>query len=47
MSDYQREKALRPIDEVVSDLMTTRGTLFVEAHEREALKRIVREQKRE
>ncbi len=33
--------------EVVSDLMTTRGTLFAEAHEREALNRIVREQKRE
>ena len=47
VSEYQREKALRPIDEVVSDLMTTRGTLFAEAPEREALKRIVREQKRE
>jgi len=43
VSEYQREKSLRSLDEVVSDLMTTGATLFGDAQDREALKRILKE----
>jgi hypothetical protein len=38
VSEYQREKSLRPLDDVVSDLMKTGATLFGDATHREALK---------
>ena len=44
VSEYQREKSLRSINEVVSDLMITGATLFAEAPDREALKQILEEQ---
>ncbi len=44
MSAYQREKSLRSLDEVVSDLLTTGATLFGDVQDREALKRILEEQ---
>jgi len=44
ISEYQREKSLRSIDEVVSDLMITGATLFSDAPDREALKQILEEQ---
>ena len=44
VSEYQREKSLRSIDEVVSDLMITGATLFADAPDREALKQILEEQ---
>ena len=43
VSEYQREKSMRSLDEVVSDLMTTGATLFGDAQDREALKRILKE----
>lgn len=43
VSEYQREKSMRSLDEVVSDLMTTGATLFADAQDREALKRILEE----
>ena len=44
VSEYQREKSLRPLDEVVSDLMITGATLFAEIPDREALKQILEEE---
>lgn len=44
VSAYQREKSLRSLDEVVSDLLTTGATLFGDVQDREALKRILEEQ---
>jgi ATP/ADP translocase len=44
VSEYQRDKSLRSMDEVVSDLMITGATLFSEAPDREALKQILEEQ---
>ncbi|MEE9132648.1 MAG: Npt1/Npt2 family nucleotide transporter [Gemmatimonadota bacterium] len=43
VSEYQREKSMRSLDEVVSDLMTTGATLFADAQDRVALKRILEE----
>jgi len=47
ISDHQRQRSLRPIDDVVSDLMTTGATLFGDAQDRAALKRILDEQEDE
>jgi hypothetical protein len=44
VSEYQKQKSLRSMDDVVSDLMQTGATLFGGADEREALKRILEEQ---
>ncbi len=44
VSEYQREKSLRPLDDVVSDLMKTGATLFGDAQDREALKRLLDEE---
>ncbi len=44
VSEYQREKRIRPLNEVVSDLMTTGATLFADEDERAALKRLLEEQ---
>jgi hypothetical protein len=41
ISDYQRVKSQRPVNEVVSDLMSSRATLFAGDLERDALKRIL------
>ncbi len=43
VSDRQRTRALRPLDRVVSDLMTTRATLFAGEEERDALKRMLKD----
>jgi ATP/ADP translocase len=43
VSEEQRKKALRPLDDVVSELVTTGATLFATAREREALKKILME----
>ena len=43
VSEYQREKSLRSIDDVVSDLMKTGATLFSDAEHREALRRVLEE----
>jgi ATP/ADP translocase len=44
VSEYQRKKSLRPLDEVVSDLISTGATLFADAKDRAALKEILQEQ---
>jgi ATP/ADP translocase len=44
VSEYQREKSLRPLDDVVSDLMKTGATLFGDAQDREALMRLLDEE---
>ena len=44
VSEYQRAKSLRKLDDVVSDLMTTGATLFGAPEDREALRRILEEQ---
>jgi ATP/ADP translocase len=44
ISERQREKSLRPLGDVVSDLMTTGATLFADEQHQEALKRILEEQ---
>jgi ATP/ADP translocase len=44
VSDHQRERQLRPIGNVVGDLMETRATLFAGEEERNALMRLLREQ---
>ncbi len=44
ISEYQRKRSLRSLNEVVSDLMTTGATLFADAKDREALKQILRDQ---
>ncbi|UCF19208.1 MAG: hypothetical protein JSU87_14975 [Gemmatimonadota bacterium] len=41
ISDQQRAKSIRPLDDVVSDLMTTGATLFAAPEDREALKRLL------
>jgi len=41
VSEYQKEKARRPMGEVVNDLMTTRATLFAGEKEREALRKML------
>ncbi len=43
VSEYKREKSIRSLDEVVSDLLTTGATLFGAAQDREALRRILEE----
>jgi ATP/ADP translocase len=43
VSEYQREKSLRSLDEVVSDLITTGATLFADVKDRAALKKILEE----
>lgn len=44
ISEYQRERSLRSLDDVVSDLMTTGATLFADANDRAALKRMLEDQ---
>ncbi|MGD8869412.1 MAG: Npt1/Npt2 family nucleotide transporter [Gemmatimonadales bacterium] len=44
ISDQKRRRSLRPLNEVVSDLMTTGATLFADAKDREALRQILHEQ---
>ncbi len=41
VSEYRREKLLRPLSDVVSDLMTTGATLFADEQDREALRRML------
>ena len=41
ISEYQREKALRPLDQVVSDLMTTGATLFADEDAKAALRKLL------
>jgi len=43
LSEYQRRRRARPLDEVVSDLVTTSNTLFVSDHERGALRKLLEE----
>ncbi len=42
VSEYKRNKSLRPLGDVVSDLITTGATLFADTGERAALRRILR-----
>ena len=44
VSEYKRDKSLRSLDDVVSDLMETGATLFADAEHREALKRMLEDQ---
>ncbi|MGD2217317.1 MAG: Npt1/Npt2 family nucleotide transporter, partial [Gemmatimonadales bacterium] len=44
VSDYKRAKLLRPLDDVVTDLMDSGATLFGDEHDRAALKRMLEEQ---
>jgi hypothetical protein len=44
VSEYQRAKSLRKLDDVVSDLMTTGATLFGAPEDKEALRRMLEEQ---
>jgi ATP/ADP translocase len=44
ITDQQRERSLRSLDDVVSDLMTTGATLFGDAQDRAALKRMLEDQ---
>jgi hypothetical protein len=44
ISEQQRERSLRPLDDVVSDLMTTGATLFGDVQDRAALKRMLEDQ---
>ena len=44
VSEYQRERSLRSLDAVVSDLIKTGATLFAEAEHREALKRVLQQE---
>ncbi|MFQ5889293.1 MAG: Npt1/Npt2 family nucleotide transporter [Gemmatimonadota bacterium] len=41
ISEYRRERAIRPLPEVVSDLMKTGATLFAGKEDREALRRVL------
>ncbi len=43
VSQYKRERSLRSLDEVVSDLLSTGATLFVDVQDRKALKQILEE----
>jgi ATP/ADP translocase len=47
VSEYQREKSLRSLDDVVSDLIKTGATLFSDAEHREALKRVLEDEEDE
>jgi ATP/ADP translocase len=44
VSEYKRAKLLRPLDDVVTDLMNTGETLFADERDRAALKRMLEEQ---
>lgn len=44
VSEYKRAKLLRPLDDVVTDLMNTGATLFADEQDRAALKRMLDEQ---
>lgn len=44
VSEYRKAKESRPIDRVVSDLMSSRATLFGGEAERDALKRLLRDE---
>jgi hypothetical protein len=44
VSEYKRAKLLRPLDDVVTDLMHTGATLFGDEQDRAALKRMLEEQ---
>ncbi len=44
ISEQQRRRSIRPLDDVVSDLMATGATLFGDSVERAALKRILDDQ---
>ncbi|MGW8282116.1 MAG: hypothetical protein ACWGON_02345, partial [Gemmatimonadota bacterium] len=46
MSAYQENRALRPLDRVVADLVRTGATLFGGSEEREALRRYLSESNR-
>jgi hypothetical protein len=41
VSEYKRERSLRSLDDVVSDLIKTGATLFAEDEHREALRRVL------
>ena len=43
LTERQRERALRPLDRVVDDLVKTGATLFQSAEEREALRRLLKD----
>lgn len=47
LSEYQRRRRARPLDEVVSDLVTTSNTLFVSDRERGALRKLLEESEEE
>ncbi len=44
VSEYKRAKLLRPLDDVVTDLMNTGATLFGDEEDRAALRRMLEEQ---
>jgi ATP/ADP translocase len=44
VSEYKRAKLLRPLDDVVTDLMNTGATLFGDEQDRAALRRMLEEQ---
>ena len=43
LSDYQERQAIRPLDDVVADLVRTGATLFGGTEQREALRRYLDE----
>ncbi len=43
VSEHKRDKSLRSLDEVVSDLLSTGATLFVDVQDRKALRQILEE----
>ncbi|NIR43361.1 MAG: hypothetical protein GWN99_05425 [Gemmatimonadetes bacterium] len=45
VSQYQRERSMRPLSDVVSDLVKTGATLFAEGAHREALRRVLEEER--
>ncbi len=47
VSDVQRKKSERSLDRVVSDLMTTRATLFAGPAERDALRRMLEDREKQ
>ncbi|HSG81427.1 MAG TPA: Npt1/Npt2 family nucleotide transporter [Gemmatimonadota bacterium] len=47
VSEYQRERSLRSLDDVVSDLVKTGATLFADVEDREALKRVLEQSEEE
>jgi hypothetical protein len=44
LTERQREQAIRPIGDVVEDLVKTEATLFQSEEEREALRRLLEEE---